>query len=148
MAESVDALVSNTSGRKAVPVRSRLRVPCKTTSYLYSNTCGFCFIKIPDHIPDLINKHPKKMYSGMLHAHKNRPHISALRNKDNQIFIINIECPTAKNGTSGTNGTPGTSGLIKRIVFIRSLSYTVKQKNLPKSNPNRTISKSNQQKQN
>ena len=26
MAESVDALVSNTSGRKAVPVRSRLRV--------------------------------------------------------------------------------------------------------------------------
>ncbi|MDD3945507.1 MAG: hypothetical protein PHS38_12450, partial [Bacteroidales bacterium] len=46
------------------------------------------FIKIPDHIPDLINKHPKKMYSGMLHAHKNRPHISALRNKDNQLFRI------------------------------------------------------------
>jgi len=28
------------------------------------------------------------MYSGMLHAHKNRPHMSGLRNKDNQLFRI------------------------------------------------------------
>jgi hypothetical protein len=34
------------------------------------------------------------LYSGMLHAHKNRPHLSALRNKDNHFFIICLKCPT------------------------------------------------------
>ena len=40
MAESVDALVSNTSGRKAVPVRPRLRVHLKTTKALNFNWLG------------------------------------------------------------------------------------------------------------
>jgi hypothetical protein len=34
--------------------------------------------------------------------------MSGLRNKDNQFFIINIQCPTQKNGTLGTGGTPRT----------------------------------------
>ena len=132
MAESVDALVSNTSGRKAVPVRPRLRVPCKTTSYLYSDTCGFCFLKIPDHSPYLINKHPKKMYSGMLHAHKNRPHMSGLRNKDNQFFIINIQCLTLNNGTPGTSGTINTLSFLYMPLFPNSKILCIKLGSLSK----------------
>ena len=44
MAESVDALVSNTSGRKAVPVRSRLRVQTqKRKALIHKELQGFYF---------------------------------------------------------------------------------------------------------
>jgi hypothetical protein len=45
MAELVDALVSNTSGSNAVPVRSRLRVLFKTNKALiYNNIEAFLLV--------------------------------------------------------------------------------------------------------
>ena len=48
MAESVDALVSNTSGRKAVPVRSRLRVLRKEADNI--TVCQPLFLYLGSHI--------------------------------------------------------------------------------------------------
>ena len=65
----------------------------------------------------------------MLHAHKNRPHLSALRNKDNQLFKIWIGLfvkdyllvvpvvPSGQDGTNGTNGTISPSVSIDLHVF-------------------------------
>lgn len=43
MAESVDALVSNTNDSNVVPVRPRLRVPGKNLKQLYVSCLGFLF---------------------------------------------------------------------------------------------------------
>ena len=49
MAESVDALVSNTNGRKAVSVRSRLRVRSKTPKELKNNSLGVLIFRPRQH---------------------------------------------------------------------------------------------------
>ena len=43
MAESVDALVSNTNDSNVVPVRPRLRVPIKNPKWLIHSCLGFLF---------------------------------------------------------------------------------------------------------
>ena len=53
MAESVDALVSNTNVRKDVPVRPRLRVPPKgVIIYFSSNYLFYFYSNVPKLFPE------------------------------------------------------------------------------------------------
>ena len=62
MAESVDALVSNTSGREAVPVRPRLRVQerlCKLLIFKHHTKSSFLYP------PDLVTFWSPLVHSGL-----------------------------------------------------------------------------------
>ena len=54
MAELVDALVSNTSGSNAVPVRSRLRVQKKSESESPERALSFCFTCFLSSLPYIL----------------------------------------------------------------------------------------------
>ena len=60
MAESVDALVSNTSGRKAVPVRPRLRVLiAKRKALIHKEMQGFLLLLLKLYYNNSIFIYPK-----------------------------------------------------------------------------------------
>ena len=61
MAESVDALVSNTSGVTSIPVRPRVWVQIKRLSIELSITWPFCLSGFSPHFP-----HRRKKYSSKL----------------------------------------------------------------------------------
>ena len=73
MAESVDALVSNTNGREAVPVRPRLRVPLKEVIIWKSNNYLFYFYSnVPKLFPENLTiskgRSHNQFLSGLLHT--------------------------------------------------------------------------------
>ena len=61
MAESVDALVSNTNDSNVVPVRPRLRVPGKNLKQLYVSCLGFLFCPPCPHFVRIFTEVRKQM---------------------------------------------------------------------------------------